>query len=684
MAAATRFRTTIPMEEIATPASRSTRRRRHRAALLAGVVAASGLAAIAPSSPAGAEVLAPRPYLVSFDANNGALGGGSDPAINGNGRFIAFSTQTKLVPEDTNDRIDVYVRDRWASETELVSVGDAEQLSDATSVQPSLSDDGRYVAFRSASSTWGGPASNGRWNVWVRDRVKGTTVRASIGSANDTIAADANYPTISGNGRYVGYSSKAANIVADDTNGAEDVFLRDLVAKTTERVSISVFEGQSALDSWAPSISDDGRYVSFTSKEELAGGQADDASDVFVRDRTGGSTINAHLAPGAAVANGDAGVSEISGTGRYVAFLSKATNLAGTDANGSYDVFRRDLTANATVRVSVAGDESVLANQSFSPGISDDGDRVVFSTAANANGSTDAGTDMDVYLRTISGGTTTRLSTSANASDPVGTHDYGAVSDDGAHVAFTSFVPSGPTLVAQQPVNTQQVYVWEGLSLGPLATPSAFVTQQYHDVLGRAPSSGELSGLANRVAAGASHPATVVSQLVQLDEFAAKRAPVVRLYWAFFLRKPDPSGLQYWISKYQGGASLASIAQKFAQSSEFKTRYGTLSNSAYVKQVYLNVFERQPDAGGLAFWTGKLDRKEISRGQVLVNFSESSEGKRRLAPQVHLLLTSLAMLRTVPTDASFTQGMAAYAAGEDEAAWAAQQVIVSAAYDARL
>ncbi|MCB1039005.1 MAG: DUF4214 domain-containing protein, partial [Acidimicrobiales bacterium] len=157
-----------------------------------------------------------------------------------------------------------------------------------------------------------------------------------------------------------------------------------------------------------------------------------------------------------------------------------------------------------------------------------------------------------------------------------------------------------------------------------------------------------------------------------------------RLYWAFFLRKPDPSGLSYWISKYQGGASLASIAQKFAQSSEFKNRYGALSNGAYVKQVYLNVFERQPDAGGLAYWTGKLDRKEISRGQVLVNFSESSEGKRRLAPQVHLLLISLGMLRTVPSNAFFAEGLARFAAGEKQAAWVAQQLIVSSAYDARL
>lgn len=677
------------MESTAAPASapalasRASRRRR-RAAVLAAAVGAAGLAAIAPATPASAQVLAPRPYLVSFDANATVAGTAGDPAISGSGRFIAFSTPSKLVASDTNDRIDVYVRDRWAGEVELVSVSDTEQLGDGTSAQPSLSDDGRYVAFRGASSNWGGPASSGRWNVWVRDRVKGTTVRASIGAAGDTIAADANQPTISGNGRYVAYSSKAANIIANDTNGAEDVFLRDLQAKTTERVSISLLEGQSALDSWAPSISDDGRYVSFTSKEELAGGQADDAADVFVRDRTGGTTINAHLATDESVPTGDAGTSRISGDGRFVALLSKATNLSGTDANGGYDVFRRDLVAGTTIRVSLTGDEAVLATASSSPGISDDGDRVVFSSSSNASGGSDAGPDLDVYLRTISGGTTTRLSTSTNAPDPVGTQDYGSISDDGAHVAFSSFVPSGPTLVAQQPVNTQQIYVWEGLDLGPLASTSAFVTQQFQDVLGRAPSAGELSGWSARIAAGAAHPAQLVASLVELDEFAAKRAPVVRLYWAFFLRKPDPSGLQYWISKYQGGASLASIAQKFAQSSEFKTRYGTLTNGQYVTQVYLNVFERQPDAGGLAFWTGKLDRKEISRGQVLVNFSESSEGKRRLAPQVHLLLVPLAMLRTVPTNGFFAAGMVVFDAGEDEAAWVAQQVIVGDAYEARL
>jgi len=667
--------------------NRTSRTRRALAAAVAGAVGLTTLSSFVASPPAGAITLSEQPYLASRSDAGAVVGGSSasEPALDSTGRFVAFATKSKLVAADTNDQIDVYLRDRWAATTELISVGTGAVLGNATSHQPSISDDGRYVAFRSAATNWGGPATSSRWNIWVRDRVAGTTVRASIGHAGDTIGADAENGSISGNGRYVTYASAAANIVPGDTNAKKDVFVRDLVAKTNDRASVSIFEGQSAEDSWAPSISDDGRYVAFLSAEELAGGRPGAGIDVFVRDRTGGSTANADLAPGALTPDGDpSGLPVLSGNGRFVAFGSKATNLVASDSNGKTDIFRHDLQTGSTVRVSVSdlGGQQ-LSSDSSSPAISDDGAAVAFSTAATVVAPADAGSDLDVFLRTVSANSTRRISTSLDAPDPVGTHDGAALSDDGSAVAFRSFVPSGPRLVEDQPVNTQQVYVSAKLSLGPLGTDT-FIDQQYLDFLGRHATQLEKATWYQRFESGQSHPAALVAELSQNDAFAAKRAPVVRLYWAFFLRKPDPSGLSYWISKYQGGASLASIAQKFAQSSEFKNRYGALSNGAYVKQVYLNVFERQPDAGGLAYWTGKLDRKEISRGQVLVNFSESSEGKRRLAPQVHLLLISLGMLRTVPSNAFFAEGLARFAAGEKQAAWVAQQLIVSSAYDARL
>jgi Tol biopolymer transport system component len=662
------------------------RARRSAAGLLAGLVGLPLLAAIAPATPAAAAVIPATPYLVSRDASGAVLDGvASEPAVDGSGRFVAFATNTSLDPADKDQLSDVYLRDRWAGTTELISVSTAGVTGNATSGEPSISDDGRFVAFRSAATNWDGPPTNGRWNVWVRDRVKGTTVRASLGQGAASLGADAERPSISGNGRFVVYSSNASNVVPNDTNAKMDVFVRDLVSGTNDRVSISLVEGQSAENSFSPSISDDGNRIAFISQEELASGRPGHDADVFVRDRSAGSTVNANFDSASNLGNADPSEPIISGNGRFVAFSSLATNLVAGDTNAKRDVFRRDLQTNTTIRVSLHDNDQQLTGESNRPALSDDGDLLAFTTSASATSERpDGGADQDVYLRGVSAGTTRRISASAAAGDPDGTHTDGRLSDDGQTVAFRSFVPSAPALVAEQPAGTQHVYASAPLSFGPLGSATAFIDQQHQDFLGRSATTAERTTWSQRFATGRAHPAQLVAELARSEAFAGKRAPVVRLYWAFFLRKPDPGGLNHWISRYQSGASLASIAQKFAQSSEFKNRYGTLSNSAYVTKVYLNVFGREPDASGRSYWTGKLDRKEISRGQVLVNFSESSEGKRRLAPQVHLLLIPLGMLRTVPSNAFFDAGLAAFVAGERQAAYVAQQVIVGAAYDARL
>jgi hypothetical protein len=228
------------------------------------------------------------------------------------------------------------------------------------------------------------------------------------------------------------------------------------------------------------------------------------------------------------------------------------------------------------------------------------------------------------------------------------------------------------------------VYVNDRPSVGPMAGSTDFIEQQYQDFLGRAATANEQQYWTLRFKRGQATPPTLIATLAADPAFSAKRAPVVRLYWAFFLRKPDPSGLTYWITKYQNGTSLAAIAQKFAQSSEFKTRYGTLTNQQFVKLIYPNIFERQPDPSGLAYWTGKLDRKEITRGGVMIGFSESSEGVRRLAPQVNITLISQGMLQRSPSPGYWDLAFPVYKAGEKELAWLAWRTIWHPDYQARL
>ena len=653
------------------------KRLRRRAGALAAVVAASGLGVLVPQGAANAVNLPLRPVLVSRDAAGVPADGSANFAeLNGNGRYVVFVTAAPMVPDDTNDKDDVYRKDRWSGSVVRVSVSNTEAQSNGKSGFPTISDDGNRVAFLSDASNLAGSDALDNNDVFVRDLKAGTTVKASVSSTGTELPTFTARPVISGNGRFVAYDSPAATVVAGDSNGKYDVFVRDLQTNTNERVSVTSAEAQAADGSGSPSISDDGRYVAFTSDEELAGGQAT-GTDVYVRDRTAGTTVNADVSSSEVVADGNAGPPYLSGNGRYVVFGSAATNFGG-DTNAVDDVYRRDLVAGVTIRVSLHDNDTQLAKDSYPRAISDDGSQVMFDTDAPATAG-DAGIDRDVYVRSVGSSSTRRATTSPTAPDVANLNTGNSLSDDGTIMAFSSYAH----FVADHPAS-EQVYVDESMQIGPLPTLAAFITQQFVDFVGRKPTAGELSGWTLRLQNGEATPSSMIASLASTDGFSKYRAPVVRLYWAFFLRKPDPSGLTYWINRYKSGTGLPTIAQKFAQSSEFKSRYGSLTNEQFVKLIYPNIFERQPDPSGLAYWTGKLDAKTKTRGDVIVGFSESSEGKRRLAPQVYITLISQGMLGASPSPAYWDAAFQAYENGETELAWLAQTTLTSVAYDARL
>jgi hypothetical protein len=127
----------------------------------------------------------------------------------------------------------------------------------------------------------------------------------------------------------------------------------------------------------------------------------------------------------------------------------------------------------------------------------------------------------------------------------------------------------------------------------------------------------------------------------------------MRLYWAFFHRMPDLNGLNYWVKKYDGGTTLKGIANSFAKSSEFTTKYGSVSNDAFITLVYQNVLERNPDTAGKAHWVGRL-QQGVTRGEMMTAFSESSEGIRKMRGEIDTILLHLGMLQRLPTKAEFT------------------------------
>jgi Tol biopolymer transport system component len=225
-------------------------------------------------------------------------------AMSGDGRFVAFATDAgNLVPGDTNAEADVFVRDRRNGTTERVSVSSSGQQQSydwGYEFQGcSISADGRYVGFVSPADNLVPGDTNHALDAFVHDRVTGSTERVSISTGGVEADSGSWTPALSADGRFALFDSWATNLVPLDTNGKSDVFLRDRIAGTTERVSLTSTGAQANRDSSAGSISPEGRFVTFTSwANNLVPFDTNGGDDAFVRDRFGGPAFTSLCEPG--------------------------------------------------------------------------------------------------------------------------------------------------------------------------------------------------------------------------------------------------------------------------------------------------------------------------------------------------------------------------------------------------
>jgi Tol biopolymer transport system component len=221
-----------------------------------------------------------------------ANGASISPSLSGDGRYVTFqSAATNLVQSDDNVHQDIFVYDRQAATTELVSVTTAGAQGQADSFAGDITPDGRYVAFWSAASL-DQDISTGSVQIFVRDRQLSTTRLASVALNGFGVGSIASSPSISDDGRFVAFSTAAANVVPGDTNGLNDVFVRDMVNSTTVRVSVGPAGLQGNGTSVHSAISGDGRFVAFDSTASNLLDTPDDngATDMFVRDTFAGTT----------------------------------------------------------------------------------------------------------------------------------------------------------------------------------------------------------------------------------------------------------------------------------------------------------------------------------------------------------------------------------------------------------
>jgi len=264
-------------------------------------------------------------------------------AISADGRWVLFDSEAgNLVAGDTNGVRDIFRHDRRTGRTDRVSVAADGSQADHFSEAPSISADGRHVAFDSFASNLVPGDTNDSSDVFVRDLRTGRTDLVSRTPAGAPSLYHSFNPTLSADGRLVVFQSESPDVVAGDTNDSSDVFVRDLRTGRTERASVSTSGRQANDHNNVASISADGRYVVFSSPATtLVAGDRNGSEDVFVRDRRQGTTTRVSVATSGRPGNGWSSQPSISAGGRVVAFASEATDLVPADTNEALDVFVR-------------------------------------------------------------------------------------------------------------------------------------------------------------------------------------------------------------------------------------------------------------------------------------------------------------------------------------------------------
>jgi Tol biopolymer transport system component len=326
-----------------------------------------------------------------------------------------------------------------ADVTTRVSVtSDGEQGNGYSGIS-AISGSGRYVVFSSEATNLVSGDTNTFRDIFVHDRQSGDTIRVSVDSAGVQANDYSSYPAISADGRTVVFQSYASNLVSGDTNASADIFVYDEQDGETTRVSVNSDGEQASASSMFPDISPSGRYVVFmSSASNLVEGDTNSTFDVFVHDRQTGETSRVSVASDGTQGNGMSYQPAISGDGQIVAFVSAATNLVSGDTNSRDDVFVHDRTTGETTRVSVDSDGLQVNHASSAPALSSDGNFVAFYSESPLLVSGDANNTDDVFVHDLQTGETTLVSVASDGTQGNDESYSPAISADGNMVVFVS------------------------------------------------------------------------------------------------------------------------------------------------------------------------------------------------------------------------------------------------------
>ncbi len=372
-------------------------------------------------------------------------GSSFQPSITDDGRYVAFASYANnlVTTPDANGSGDIFIRDHVTGVNTLVSL-DVTGLAAANnySVQPQISADGSRVVFLSGAGNLTPNYVSGYTQIFARDLVTGTNRLVSVntnGAGGDSYSDEF---AISTNGAKIAFRSSAADLVRGDTNNTQDIFYRDLATGTNILVSGNS-AGNSAGNGYSgsPAISADGRYVAFGSyAPDLSPSDSNTRFDIYRRDMVSGVTALVSANNSGLAGNNSCGSDIfISGDGRYVAFESNATDLAPGTPPFNQEIFRRDMIAGTNILVSVNSSNVGANNYCYLRGLSRDGRYVLFESSAGNLFTNDSNFRSDIFLRDTVAGTTTLINANLAGTAPGNDNaGYPVLSPNGRYVTFTS------------------------------------------------------------------------------------------------------------------------------------------------------------------------------------------------------------------------------------------------------
>ena len=364
------------------------------------------------------------------------------PVMSGDGRYVGFSSDaSNLVPGDNNQFEDVFVYDRQTKITTRVSVTPEGGDPNNDSFYAGLSSDGRFVVFESLASNLVMGDKNEARDIFVYDRETNATTRVSQNmEGEDHNGIIGTPPAISANGRYIAFDSTATNLVPGEENNVQKIFVYDQQMGSISQVSLTPEGGNPNNGSSLPAISADGRYVAFVSSAtDLVPGDGNGVQDIFVYDRQEETTTRVSVTPVGDDPNDKSFFPALSANGRYVAFDSNASNLVAGDDNETTDVFVYDRLLETTTRVgSTLEGEADLIFLGGAPALSADGRFVAFASNASDLVAGDVNEATDVFVYDQQKRTTSRLSITPEAGNPNGPSEAPTLSATGRYVTFES------------------------------------------------------------------------------------------------------------------------------------------------------------------------------------------------------------------------------------------------------